>query len=72
LTISSVIAGKKSQQPLKTQHSFLRVVVSFLQTGIDGTIKFLKCVTCNYHRNFHRKEIVVVNAEQTSFLLKTL
>ncbi|KAG5077015.1 hypothetical protein JHK82_055710 [Glycine max] len=30
--------------------------IKFLPLGKEGTLDALKCIVCNYHRNFHRKE----------------
>jgi hypothetical protein len=35
-------------------------------------VKFLKCASCNCHRNFHRKEIAIVDIEQNFFPLKII
>ncbi|KAI5419268.1 zinc-finger homeodomain protein 2 [Lathyrus oleraceus] len=36
----------------------------FLPAGTEGTVEFFKCAACGCHRNFHRKETIVVTVEQ--------
>jgi ZF-HD class homeobox domain-containing protein len=39
----------------------------FLPGGNEGTAEFLKCAACSCHRNFHRKETVVVSEDVIPF-----
>jgi hypothetical protein len=49
LTILSVLVGKISQHPSRTQQSFLFYgCCEFLHTRIDGTVEFLKYATVDY------------------------
>ncbi|CAK8561813.1 unnamed protein product [Lathyrus sativus] len=41
----------------------------FLPAGTEGTVEFFRCAACDCHRNFHRKEIIVVTEEQASSTL---
>ncbi|XP_061336800.1 zinc-finger homeodomain protein 2-like [Gastrolobium bilobum] len=35
----------------------------FMAAGADGTLDALRCVACNCHRNFHRKETEIIPGE---------
>jgi ZF-HD homeobox protein with Cys/His-rich dimerization domain len=37
----------------------------FLPAGDEGTLEFFKCGACDCHKNFHRKETVVVSRDMT-------
>uniref|UniRef100_A0A0R0E9A5 ZF-HD dimerization-type domain-containing protein n=1 Tax=Glycine max TaxID=3847 RepID=A0A0R0E9A5_SOYBN len=41
---------------VKTGVHTLDGCIKFLPLGEEGTLDALKCLVCNYHRNFHRKE----------------